>query len=677
MSSRETTGDATSETPEQAETDLNAAQAAPRTQSPADPAPAPPAPGSAPGAEVFEEEGAGGPAAARGVAAIRHALKTMPDAPGVYRMLDEKGGVLYVGKARSLKKRVSSYARLQGHSARIGRMISATCSMMVLTTTTETEALLLEQNLIKQLKPRYNVLLRDDKSFPHILIGGDHAYPQVLKHRGARRRPGRYFGPFASAGAVNRTLNQLQKAFLLRTCTDSVFDNRSRPCLLFQIKRCAAPCVGRIDEAGYAALVEDAEAFLSGRSTRIQAELAEEMQKASDAMEFERAAALRDRIRALTQVQSVQGVNPETVAEADVIALHQDGGQACVQVFFFRSHQNWGNRAYYPRTGAGAEPEEILEAFLVQFYDGKEPPGLVLLSHDPANPELLTEALSAKRGRKVEIAVPKRGEKALLMEHAARNARESLARRLSESAAQGKLLEGLQEAFGLEARPNRVEVYDNSHIQGAHAVGAMICAGPEGFEKSRYRKFNIRNEDVAGDDFGMMREVLTRRFNRLQREDPDREKGDWPDLVLIDGGRGQMSAAAQALAEIGVEDLAMIGVAKGEERDAGKEVFYLPGQAQPIALPRRSPVLYFVQRLRDEAHRFAIGTHRAKRAKAMTASPLDEIAGVGAGRKKALLAHFGSAKAVSRAGLEDLKAVKGISAALAEAIYGHFHPDAG
>ncbi|MGG7565238.1 excinuclease ABC subunit UvrC [Rhodovulum sp. DZ06] len=626
----------------------------------------------------FEEEGREAPAAGpRGAAAIRHALKTMPDAPGVYRMLDEKGAVLYVGKARSLKKRVSSYARPTGHSARIGRMISATASMMVLTTTTETEALLLEQNLIKQLKPRYNVLLRDDKSFPHILLGGDHPFPQVLKHRGARRRKGRYFGPFASAGAVNRTLNQLQRAFLLRTCTDSVFENRARPCLLYQIKRCSAPCVGRISEDGYAALVADAEAFLSGKSTKIQTELAAEMQKASDAMEFERAAALRDRIRALTQVQSVQGVNPEGVEEADVVALHCDGGQACVQVFFFRSHQNWGNRAYYPRTGAGAEPEEILEAFLVQFYDGKPPPGLVLLSHEPSNPDLLTEALTARRGRKVEIAVPRRGEKAALMEHALRNAREALGRRLAESSAQGKLLEGVQEAFGLESRPDRVEVYDNSHIQGAHAVGAMICAGPEGFEKSRYRKFNIRNEDVMGDDFGMMREVLTRRFARLVKEDPDRERGDWPDLVLIDGGKGQLSAAQEALREIGVEDVALVGVAKGEERDAGKEVFYIPGRPGALALPHRSPTLYFIQRLRDEAHRFAIGTHRAKRAKAMVSSPLDEIPGVGAGRKKALLAHFGSAKAVSRAGLSDLKAVKGISAALAETIYGHFNPDAG
>ncbi|MFT4794420.1 MAG: excinuclease ABC subunit C [Paracoccaceae bacterium] len=628
----------------------------------------------------FDEEGApraAAPGAPQGVDVIRANLRTMPEAPGVYRMLDAKGAVLYVGKARNLKNRVASYARLTGHTARIGRMISATSSMMVLTTTTETEALLLEQNLIKQLKPRYNVLLRDDKSFPHILIADDHGFPQLSKHRGARRRKGRYFGPFASAGAVNRTLNQLQRAFLLRTCTDSVFEGRTRPCLLYQIKRCAGPCVGKIAAADYDDLVQDAEKFLSGKTTRIQADLATEMQAASDAMEFERAAALRDRIRALTSVQQVQGVNPETVDEADVIALHQDGGQACVQVFFFRSHQNWGNRAYHPRTGAGAEPEEIMEAFIVQFYDGKAPPGLLLLSHEVANPDLLVNALSALRGKKVEIAVPQRGEKKLLVEHAQRNAREALGRRLAETSAQSTLLDGVAEAFGLAAKPKRVEVYDNSHISGAHAVGAMICAGPEGFEKSRYRKFNIKSDDiVAGDDFGMMKEVLMRRFARLQKEDPAREKGDWPDLVLIDGGKGQLSSAQAALAEIGVTGVAMVGVAKGEERDAGKEIFHIPGRA-PLALPHKSPTLYFIQRLRDEAHRFAIGAHRAKRAKAMSATPLDEIPGVGAARKRALLAHFGSAKAVSRAGLVDLKAVKGISAAVAETVHAFFNAEGG
>ena len=628
----------------------------------------------------FDEEGAPRaptPGAPQGVEVIRANLRTMPEAPGVYRMLDAKGAVLYVGKARNLKNRVSSYARLTGHTARIGRMIAATSSMMVLTTTTETEALLLEQNLIKQLKPRYNVLLRDDKSFPHILIADDHDFPQLSKHRGARRRKGRYFGPFASAGAVNRTLNQLQRAFLLRTCTDSVFEGRTRACLLYQIKRCAGPCVGKISAADYDDLVQDAENFLSGKTTRIQADLAREMQVASDAMEFERAAALRDRIRALTSVQQVQGVNPETVAEADVIALHQEGGQACVQVFFFRSHQNWGNRAYHPRTGAGAEPAEIMEAFIVQFYDGKPPPGLLLLSHEVANPDLLVDALSARRGKKVEITVPQRGEKKLLVEHAERNAREALGRRMAETSAQSTLLEGVAEAFGLEARPNRIEVYDNSHIQGAHAVGAMICAGPEGFEKSRYRKFNIKSDDiVAGDDFAMMKEVLMRRFARLQKEDPNREKGDWPDLVLIDGGKGQLSASEAALAEIGVTGVTMVGVAKGEERDAGKEIFHVPGRP-PLALPHKSPTLYFIQRLRDEAHRFAIGTHRAKRAKAMSATPLDEIPGVGAARKRALLAHFGSAKAVARAGLVDLKAVKGISAAVAETVHAFFNAESG
>ncbi len=632
-------------------------------------------PGVAPG---FEEEGAKGPAkpsTPTGAEVVRGYLPLLPDRPGVYRMLDARGAVLYVGKARSLKKRVSNYAKLTGHSARIGRMISATASMMFLTTETETEALLLEQNLIKQLKPRYNVLLRDDKSFPHILVTGDHDYPQIRKHRGARREKGRFFGPFASAGAVDRTLNQLQKAFLLRTCSDSMFESRTRPCLLHQIKRCSAPCVGRISVEDYSATVEDAVRFLSGRSTKIQEELAAEMETASAAMEFERAAALRDRIRALTQVQAAQGINPGSVDEADVIALHEEGGQACVQVFFFRAHQNWGNRAYYPRTGSGAEPSEIMEAFLAQFYDDKIPARMVLLSHPVENADLVAEALSARLGRKVALGVPQRGEKKLLVEHALRNARESLGRRMAETSAQAKLLEGLGEAFGLEKPPRRVEVYDNSHIQGTNAVGAMIVAGPEGFEKSRYRKFNIRGDEITpGDDFGMMREVLERRFARLMKEDPEREKDMWPDLVLIDGGAGQISAASETLRELGVSGLDFFGVAKGEDRDAGKEVFHAPGR-RPFALPHRSPVLYFVQRLRDEAHRFAIGTHRAKRAKAAMANPLDEVAGIGPARKRALLAHFGSAKAVTRAGLTDLKAVKGISETVAETVYAHFHPE--
>jgi len=607
-----------------------------------------------------------------GHARIAAYLPMIDNSPGVYRMLDAKGAVLYVGKARALRKRVSSYAKPAGHTARIARMIAETASMMFLTTQTETEALLLEQNLIKQLKPRYNVLLRDDKSFPNILVTRDHAFPQITKHRGAKNRKGDYFGPFASAGAVNRTLNQLQKVFLLRNCSDSMFESRTRPCLLYQIKRCSAPCVGRVSEAEYGELVADAERFLQGRSTKIQASLAKQMEAASEAMEFERAAALRDRIRALTQVQSSQGINPRGVSEADVIALHMESGQACVQVFFIRANQNWGNRDFYPRTGAGAGPEEVLQAFIAQFYDGKEPPRQLLLSHDLEDPDLMAEALAQKAGRKVALLVPKRGEKADLVASALRNARESLARRMSESAAQGKLLDGLAEAFGLEAPPRRIEVFDNSHIQGSDAVGAMIVAGPEGFLKSQYRKFNIRGDSLTpGDDFGMMKEVLTRRFTRLLKEDPDRQGEAWPDLLLIDGGAGQVSAVAGILRELGVEDVPIVGVAKGIDRDAGKEEFHRPGQ-RPFALRHNDPVLYFVQRLRDEAHRFAIGTHRARRSKAISATPLDEVPGVGAARKRALLAHFGSAKAVSRAGLEDLKAVEGISAGMAEAIHGWF-----
>jgi excinuclease ABC subunit C len=605
---------------------------------------------------------------------IQEYLRGLDGSPGVYRMLNAASEVLYVGKARNLKARVSNYARPSGHSARIARMIFETTSMMFLTTRTELEALLLEQNLIKQLKPRYNVLLRDDKSFPNILISREHPFAQLKKHRGAKKEKGRYFGPFASAGAVNRTLNQLQKVFLLRNCSDSMFASRTRPCLQYQIKRCAAPCVGRVDETAYAALVEDAERFLDGKSTAVQANLAREMSEASVAMEFERAAALRDRIKALTQVQQSQGINPEGVTEADVVAVHLDHGQACVQVFFIRANQSWGNRDFYPKTGAGAEEPEILEAFLTQFYDDKEPPRLVLLSHPVENPDLVAEALSIRAGRKVELAVPQRGEKVELVENAARNARESLARRMSESATQNRLLQGLADAFDLDAPPSRIEVYDNAHIQGSDAVGGMIVAGADGFLKSQYRKFNIRSEAGANsDDFGMMREVLTRRFERLLKEDPDRTSGMWPDLLLIDGGAGQLSAVAGVLAEMGVEDMALIGVAKGIDRDAGKEEFHREG-LPPMALPRNDPVLYFVQRLRDEAHRWANGAHVAKRAKAVSATPLDEIPGVGAGRKRALLAHFGSAKAVSRAGVPDLMAVEGISQAMAETIHGFFNP---
>lgn len=600
-------------------------------------------------------------------------VRTLDSSPGVYRMLDAQARVLYVGKARNLKMRVTNYTRPTGHSGRIDRMISETARMMFLTTRTETEALLLEQNLIKQLKPRYNVLLRDDKSFPNILVGSEHAFPQISKHRGAKKSKGNYYGPFASAGAVNRTLTQLQRVFLLRDCSDAMFDSRSRPCLLYQIKRCSAPCVDKISTDDYAATVADAERFLSGRSTEIQELLATQMQAAAEKMEFERAAALRDRIRALTQVQSAQGINPRGVIEADVIALHLAGGQACVQVFFIRANQNWGNQDFYPRIGPDVEEAEVLEAFIGQFYDSKDPPRMLLLSHPIENADLMTEALTGKLGRKVEIIVPQRSEKAELVDGALRNARESLARKQSETASQGKLLKGLAEAFAMDAPPQRIEVYDNSHIQGSHAVGGMIVAGSEGFIKSQYRKFNIKGDDLTpGDDFGMMKEVLSRRFKRLLKDDPDRDKALWPDLLLIDGGAGQVSAVAEIMNDFGINDLPMIGVAKGVDRDHGKEEFHRIGQ-RPFALRHNDPVLYFIQRLRDEAHRFAIGTHRAKRAKTITATPLDEVPGVGAGRKKALLSHFGSAKAVSRANLIDLKAVDGISSALAETIYAFFN----
>jgi excinuclease ABC subunit C len=608
-----------------------------------------------------------------GHACIQSHVRTLDSSPGVYRMLDAQARVLYVGKARNLKARVSNYARPSGHTGRIARMISETASMMFLTTKTETEALLLEQNLIKQLKPKYNVLLRDDKSFPNILVSKEHDFPQIKKHRGAKKEKGNYYGPFASAGAVNRTLNQLQKVFLLRDCSDATFESRTRPCLQYQIKRCTAPCVGKIGQKDYAAAVADAERYLSGRSTEIQEKLAEQMRVASAAMEFEQAAVLRDRIRALTQVQTAQGINPRGVTEADIIALHLEKGQACVQVFFVRANQNWGNRDFYPRVGADIEAAEVLEAFIGQFYDTKEPPKQLILSHPIENTDLMAEALSEKAGRKVSILVPQRGEKAELVSGAVRNARESLARKMSESATQTKLLKGIAEAFGLEGPPQRIEVYDNSHIQGTNAVGAMIVAGPEGFMKNSYRKFNIKGEDLTpGDDFGMMKEVLTRRFKRLLKEDPDRENGHWPDLLLIDGGAGQVSAVAEIMREFGVEDVPMVGVAKGVDRDHGKEEFHRIGE-RAFALQRNDPVLYFIQRLRDEAHRFAIGTHRAKRAKAVGATPLDEVPGVGAARKRALLAHFGSAKAVTRANLADLKAVDGVSAKMAETIYAFFH----
>ncbi|MBM1555951.1 excinuclease ABC subunit UvrC [Sulfitobacter mediterraneus] len=604
---------------------------------------------------------------------IQGYLKTIDASPGVYRMLDSESRVLYVGKARNLRARVSSYARPTGHSGRISRMIANTASMMFLTTKTETEALLLEQNLIKQLKPKFNVLLRDDKSFPNILVTADHDYPQIKKHRGAKKEKGSYYGPFASAGAVNRTLNQLQRVFLLRDCSNAMFESRTRPCLQHQIKRCSAPCVGKVSPEEYRQTVRDAEKFLSGKTTDIQARLASEMSAASEEMEFERAAALRDRIKALTQVQTAQGINPKGVSEADIIALHMDSGQACVQVFFIRANQNWGNRDYYPRVGADVDAAEVLEAFIGQFYDTREPPRQLILSNEIESPDLMADALTGKLGRKVELIVPKRGEKADLVDGALRNARESLARKMAETATQTKLLLGLKDAFDLPDPPQRIEVYDNSHIQGTNAVGGMIVSGPDGFMKNQYRKFNIRGDDLTpGDDFGMMKEVLTRRFKRLIKEDPDRSQGMWPDLLLIDGGAGQVSAVASIMREYGVDDIPMVGVAKGVDRDAGKEEFHRVGK-RPMALRHNDPVLYFVQRMRDEAHRFAIGTHRAKRAKAVGATPLDDVPGVGAARKRALLAHFGSAKAVSRAALSDLKAVDGVSDALAETIYAFFH----
>ncbi|MDT2039311.1 MAG: excinuclease ABC subunit UvrC [Planktomarina sp.] len=601
-------------------------------------------------------------------------LTRLDSSPGVYRMLDVDSRVLYVGKARSLKNRVSSYARSHGHSARISRMIKETSSMMFLTTKTETEALLLEQNLIKQLKPKYNVLLRDDKSFPYIFISTEHDFPRIEKHRGSKDRAGRYYGPFASAGAVNRTLNTLQKVFLLRSCSDKEVAAGDRPCLNYHLKRCSGPCGSKISKEDYAGLVHQADSFLKGKSFNVQESLAAQMAVASDAMEFEKAAGLRDRIRALTQVQTNQGINPRGVNEADIISLHLEGGQACVQVFFIRANQNWGNQDFYPRVGADVAAAEVLEAFIGQFYDTKEIPRLLLLSHSLEDIELMAAALSERQGHKVDIMVPKRGEKMELVAGATRNARESLGRRMSESATQIKLLKGLADAFDLLEPPRRIEVYDNSHIQGTNAVGGMIVSGPDGLIKSQYRKFNIKGDDLTpGDDFGMMKEVLGRRFKRLLKEDPERKSDAWPDLLLIDGGVGQVSAVRTIMQNWGVPDIAMIGIAKGVDRNAGKEEFHRTGK--PILVLRKNdPVLYFVQRLRDEAHRFAIGTHRAKRAKANMKNPLDDIDGIGPKRKKALLVHFGSGKAVARANLVDLKAVNGVSDSMAETIYKHFQP---
>lgn len=626
-----------------------------------------------------------------GTDVIQAFVNHLPNAPGVYRMMNAEGDVLYVGKARSLKKRVSNYAQGRGHSNRIIRMIRDTSTMEFVVTRTETEALLLEANLIKRFRPRFNVLMRDDKSFPYIILTGGHPAPGIFKHRGARSRKGDYFGPFASAGAVGRTINSLQRAFLLRTCTDSVYDSRTRPCLLHQIKRCSAPCTGEIDTEGYAELVREATDFLSGRSQKVKAEMSEAMQRASDALDFERAAMFRDRLAALSHVQSHQGINPHTVEDADVFAIHQEGGQSCIEVFFFRTGQNWGNRSYFPKADPSLEPSEVLGAFLAQFYDDKPCPRSILLSHPVEDQNLLADALTVRAGRKVSVNIPLRGEKRDLLNHVSQNARESLGRRLAESSSQVRLLKGLAETFGLQKPPRRIEVFDNSHIMGTNAVGAMIVAGPEGFVKNQYRKFNIRSEDISpGDDLGMMREVMQRRFSRLLKEQgkpvavaaetTDEEANEisdefpaWPDLLLIDGGKGQQNAVMEVLRTLDIaDDVKTIGVAKGVDRDAGRERFFVPGQ-QAFSLPVRDPVLYFIQRLRDEAHRFAIGSHRARRKKDMIRNPLDEIDGIGPIRKRALLHHFGTAKAVSRAAMEDLMAVDGISESSARLIYDHFH----
>jgi excinuclease ABC subunit C len=634
---------------------------------------------------------------AAGRAAITRAVKHAPSAPGVYRMIDGKGAVLYVGKAKNIKKRVASYTRPVGHDNRIIRMIAGTVTMEFVTTKTETEALLLEANLIKRLLPRFNVLLRDDKSFPYILITSDHWAPQLLKHRGARTGKGHYYGPFAAAGAVNRTLNTLERAFLLRSCSDSFFEARTRPCLLYQIKRCSAPCTGEIDFAGYSELVREANAFLSGRSVSVQKQLAAEMDKASAALDFERAATYRDRIAALSAITSHQGINPRTLKEADVFAVHQAGGYTCVEVFFFRTGQNWGNRAYFPKADRALGAPEVLSAFLAQFYDDKPPPRLVLVSHDFEERALLAKALTTKSGRKVEVGVPQRGERKELVQHALTNAREALARKLADTSSQQKLLNALTETFALPRSPRRIEVYDNSHIGGSNAVGAMVVAGPEGFRKNQYRKFNIRSQDIKpGDDYGMLREVLQRRFKRLLEENPrlsaddalaavltgepgeGDEHGDdqpWPDLVLIDGGQGQLSAATETLAALGVTDVPLVAIAKGPDRDAGRETFFMPGRA-PFKLPPRDPLLYFIERLRDEAHRFAIGSHRTRRKKDIREAGLQEIPGIGPTRKRALLRHFGTLKAIERASLPDLAQVPGINAETARKIYEFFHEQA-
>ncbi|WP_439408404.1 excinuclease ABC subunit UvrC [Bradyrhizobium sp. DASA03076] len=636
--------------------------------------------------DILEESGAiGDEPLASGHEAIERAVRLAPTSPGVYRMLSANADVLYVGKAKNVKKRLSSYARQSAPlPARILRMIAATVTVEIVSTTTETEALLLEANLIKQLRPRFNVQLRDDKSFPYILITGDHWAPQILKHRGAQTRPGRYFGPFASAGAVNRTITALQRAFLIRSCTDSFFESRTRPCLLYQIRRCAGPCTREIDFGGYATLVREATDFLSGKSHAVKQELAAEMEKAAGELEFESAALYRDRLAALSAIQSQQGINPRTVEEADVFAIHQEGGFSCVEVFFFRTGQNWGNRAYFPRAEKSYTPEEVLGSFLAQFYDDKPPPKTILLSHEIEEMELLANALSIKAGHKVEVTAPKRGEKKELVTHALTNAREALGRKLADTATQSRLLDAMATTLNLPHAPKRIEVYDNSHIQGTNAVGAMIVAGPDGFVKNQYRKFNIKSEGITpGDDFAMMREVLERRFKRLINppEESAAKAGNddfpqWPDLVIIDGGRGQLNAVREIFANLGLTQVSLMSVAKGPDRDAGRETLFMP-EREAIKLEPRDPVLYFIQRLRDEAHRFVIGSHRKLRKKDIREAGLQEIPGIGPSRKRALLHHFGTLKEIERASIADLGKVPGVSAESARRIFDYFHPQPG
>jgi excinuclease ABC subunit C len=618
--------------------------------------------------------GGDAPDLAAGVAAIRNVLKTLPVRPGVYRMQDARGDVLYVGKARALKNRVTNYTQVDRLPKRLQRMVAQTRSMTIVTTNNEAEALLLEAQLIKRLRPAYNVLLRDDKSFPFILLRADHDFPRIQKHRGARRAKGNYYGPFASAGSVNNTLNALQKLFLLRSCTDTFFKTRDRPCLLYQIKRCSAPCVGRIDAAGYADLVGDAKDFLAGKSTKVQAKLGEQMQAAAEAMDFELAAVLRDRLKALTFIQGSQAINAEGVGDADVFALANKDGVMGIQAFFIRGGQNWGHRSFFPAHTHDVPEDEVLTQFLGQFYEEVPPARTVLLDRDLAEGALLAEALAERAGYKVALSVPQRGDRRRLMDQAKRNAVEALDRRLAESTTQAKLLREVADLFGLAEPPQRIEIYDNSHIQGTNALGAMVVAGPEGFRKGQYRKFNIKNKDTApGDDFAMMREVFQRRFARALSEDPDRDAGDWPDLVLIDGGRGQLNAVKSVLEEMGIEDVCLVGIAKGPHhgRD-GREVFHLL-DGREFQLPVNAPVLFYLQRLRDEVHRFAIGAHREKRAKAIGASPLDEVPGIGPARKKALLMHFGTARSVRGASLEDLQKAPGVSAAVAQQVYDFYH----